>query len=115
MAEIDRHDLLRVLARHIGAGRGVHIKGLILEISPSFDPTDGHLQRRVRHLVTELRLEGHHICAHPTTGYYLADHDGELAATCEFLYERAMASLRQIAAMRRVSLPDLRGQLRLPS
>jgi hypothetical protein len=36
-------------------------------------------------------------------------------STCNFLYDRAMTSLRQIATMRRVSLPDLRGQLHLPT
>jgi hypothetical protein len=31
-----------------------------------------------------------------------------------FLYHRAMTSLKQVAAMKRVSLPDFRGQLNLP-
>lgn len=39
--------------------------------------------------------------------------DAELDGTCEFLYARAMTSLTQIATLKRVALPDLRGQLRL--
>ena len=72
-------------------------------------------ERSLRDAVVRLRLDGHHICAHPRDGYYLAETDRELDATCIFLYERAMTSLSQISAMKRVSLPDLRGQLRLPT
>jgi hypothetical protein len=44
----------------------------------------------------------------------LAATEEELNRTCLYLHDRAMTSLRQVAAMKRVSLPDLRGQLRLP-
>lgn len=71
-------------------------------------------ERRLRAVVEALRCEGHRICADPAHGYYLAETDAELLGTCEFLYSRAMTSLRQVAAMRRVSLPELRGQLQLP-
>jgi hypothetical protein len=44
----------------------------------------------------------------------LASTSAELDSTCEFLFGRSMTSLRQVSAMRRVTLPDLRGQLGLP-
>jgi hypothetical protein len=65
-------------------------------------------------VVEEARKAGERICATPEAGYYIAETDAELDRTCAFLYSRAMTSLSQIAAMKRVALPDLRGQLRLP-
>lgn len=72
-------------------------------------------ERQLRYLIEALRKAGHPVCAHPSHGYYLAATDAELDRCCEFLYSRAMTSLTQVSAMRRVSLPDLRGQLRLPA
>lgn len=103
--------LLAVLSHHIGAGRGVSVEHLAQAV---FGPGAGAAdQRRIRHLVAELRSQGEHICADPGHGYYIAATDDELDATCRFLYRRAMTSLTQISAMKRVSLPDLAGQLRI--
>jgi hypothetical protein len=54
------------------------------------------------------------VCGHPSTGYHLAGTAAELDRTCEFLFGRSMTSLKQVSAMKRVTLPDLRGQLGLP-
>ena len=70
-------------------------------------------ERMVRKAVVDLRLAGHHICAQPSSGYYIALTDAELNSTIKFLFRRAMKSLTQVAAMKRVSLPDLAGQLNL--
>jgi len=116
MMQITSAELLDVLSRHIGATRGVHIDALVAEIWPVLAGADHPAAaRKVRELIVALRLEGHHICAHPSTGYYVAETAEELDRTCLFLYDRAMSSLEQIAAMKRISLPDLRGQLRLPT
>jgi hypothetical protein len=72
------------------------------------------MERQLRSVIEALRTAGHGVCATPDTGYFLADNEDELDRTCEFLLARAMTSLRQIAGVKRVSLPDLRGQLRLP-
>lgn len=110
---MQQDDVLLALTNHIGREHGARADTLVREI------TNGHTcpacERRLRELITELRLQGHHICAHPSSGYYVAANEEELIATCEFLYERAMTSLRQIAMMRNISLPDLRGQLKLPT
>lgn len=70
-------------------------------------------ERRLRKVIEALRTAGHPVCGHPARGYYLAATDAELDHTCEFLFHRSMTSLKQVSAMRRVTLPDLRGQLGL--
>lgn len=110
--DLTRDRVLSALCRHVGAQYGVSAGRLVVEICGH---TSTAAERRLRELITQLRLEGYHICAHPRTGYFIAETAAELDATCQFLYERAMASLSQIAQMKRVSLPDLRGQLKLPT
>lgn len=105
--------VLAALSRHIGAARGIRARDLVVEIEGIF-ACAAH-ERELRHVIESLRREGHHICGTPSEGYYLAATDDELVRTCQFLYDRAMTTLSQIAAMRRVALPDLRGQLRLPT
>lgn len=94
-----------------GEQAGQTAKHLVTVITGRQRPAD---ERRLRSLIEALRRYGHHVCAHPSQGYYLAATDAELDRTCEYLYARAMTSLVQISAMRRTTLPDLRGQLRLP-
>lgn len=113
MSTITPDGVLAVLSRHVGAEHGVGIRGLTREVLG--EAGDGADERAVRYAIQELRERGHHVCAHPSTGYFLAATDEELVRTCLYLTERAMCSLRQVAAMRKVSLPDLKGQLRLPT
>jgi len=113
MRPITPDTVLAALSRHIGAVNGVRADELVGEITGhASTPRD---ERDLRDMIVKLRNDGHHICAHPGGGYYLAATDAELDATCSFLFERAMTTLKQIAAMKRVSLPDLRGQLHLPT
>lgn len=113
MKVITKDELLTALRRHIGRRNGITGKHLVEEITGrAADPV---AERHLRKLVCELRMDGFHVCAHPETGYFIAASDEELNQTCEFLYERAMASLAQVSRMKNVSLPDLRGQLRLPT
>lgn len=111
MDALDKSALLAALAGHIGSERGIHANALALEVCAD----DGAAaQRRLRAAIENLRRAGTHICGTPESGYFIAATEGELDRTCEFLYQRAMTSLVQVAAMKNVSLPDLRGQLRLP-
>lgn len=102
-----QHVVLAALAAHAGRDAGISAAALAGDL--------GITARDVRLAVEALRREGHHVCATPKTGYYLAVTEGELIETCQFLYRRALCSLVQVAAMRKVSLPDLAGQLRLPT
>lgn len=113
MNQLTRDSLLAALRYHIGKHRGVTAHALCREILRK-EPTPAD-ERQLRELVVELRKAGHHICAHPASGYFLAANPDELDATCAFLHSRAMSSLQQESAMRRVSIPDLVGQGRLPS
>lgn len=114
MPQITPSSVLTVLQHHIGAENGIHVRDLVRRITGEVHQVDA-FERKVREIVTELRMEGQHVCGHPAKGYYMAATPEELAATCEFLYQRAMTGLAQISRMKNVSLPDLRGQLHLPT
>lgn len=103
--------VLDVLGDHVGAANGLSARELVQAVC-GLSTAAG--ERRLRSVIEALRSAGHPIAAHPSTGYFLACTETELDDTCEFLYARAMTSLRQIAALKRVAMPDLRGQLRLP-
>jgi len=113
MHDLTRDTLLIALRSHIGRATGVTGTVLCQEVLGR-TPT-GADERQLRNLVVELRLEGHHVCAHPRDGYFLAKTAEELEETCAFLRSRSMAGLQQISAMKRISIPDLIGQGRLPS
>ena len=108
------HLLLATLRRHIGRKNGVTARVLVAEVNASAMRRLLN-ERDLRSLVTTLRLQGHHVCAHPASGYYLAENVAELTESTKFLKDRALSSLQQVAAMERVSLPDLFGQLHIPT
>jgi hypothetical protein len=114
MSEITPDNVLAVLAQRIGANRGATAAELVAAITGTAAP-DPVGERQLRQCITRLRERGHAVCAHPDTGYFIAETPDELDRTCEYLHARAMASLRQIARMKGISEPDLRGQLHLPT
>lgn len=103
--------LAHLQSRHLGRDNGIHVSALARNILKG-SPTAAD-ERSVRFAVAALREDGHPICAHPNDGYFYAKNSGEINETCEFLYARAMHSLKQIAALKRKSLPEIRGQLGL--
>lgn len=114
MMQITAAAVLSELQHHIGQDKGIHVRELVQRITGQTTATD-HLERKVREVITELRMQGEHVCGHPATGYFMAAEAAELQATCNFLYSRSMTGLQQVAAMQRVSMPDLRGQFHLPT
>lgn len=99
-------DLLNLMGRHQGRGNGLSARYLAatLGVSP----------RELRHLISQARYEdGAAICGHPSTGYFMALTPAELDECCAFLEHRALHSLTLLSRMRKVSLPDLIGQLKL--
>jgi biotin operon repressor len=99
-------EVLNALARHQGRENGVSAKRLAEELDMP--------PRRLRKLISELRDgDGIALCGHPSTGYFMAVTPEELQASCDFLEHRALHSLRLLSRMKKVSLPDLLGQLRL--
>lgn len=106
MSAINPRDrVLEVLQRHQGTHNG--IRGA--DIAQIADVPE----RRVRTLVSELREDGFAICAHPESGYFIAETGAELEGCCQFLRSRAMHSLTLEARLRKITLPDLIGQLHL--
>lgn len=114
MSTINRNTVLAALAGHIGRENGVRADVLVQEITGT-PPVAHYGERALRALITDLRMEGHHICGTPESGYFMAANAAELDRTCEFLYDRALTTLKQIARMKKIALPDLRGQMHLPT
>ena len=112
-ASLIQEAVLSVLSHHIGIHNGVTAEDIVSEIKAGGEYS--LTKRRLRAIVTAFRLEGHHICADPLHGYFMAANDDELDQTCEFLHARAMKTLTQISKMKNIALPDLRGQLKLPT
>lgn len=100
-------ELLTTLSYHHGADRGVSALHLANALSVP--------ERLVRTWVSELREEGIAIAANPKTGYFIAETAEELEECCAFLRKRALHSLTLESRMRKIPLPDLIGQLRLPT
>lgn len=99
-------ELLNTLSRHQGRDNGINARRLaeLLNVPP----------RQLRRLISRCRDEdGVAICGHPSTGYYMACTPDELAESCAFLEHRALHSLRLLSRMKKVSLPELLGQLKL--
>lgn len=100
-----RQDVAAALAAHVGVARGVTAKALAERL--------GVHERKLRDLISELREEGIAVCGKPESGYYIAENAEELEETCQFLRSRAMTSLHLEARLRKITLPDLLGQLKL--
>jgi len=100
-----RAALINALAAHQGRERGICARDLAAKISVS--------PRQLRKLISQARDEGMAICGKPASGYFVPTTPEELNESCAFLEHRALHSLRVLSRMRKVSLPDLLGQLRL--
>lgn len=94
-----------LLLSHVGRARGITGRALAQAVRAP--------EREVRHAITELREAGEPICAHPGTGYFLAQTAEELDMACAFLRSRALHSLALESKLRKVPLPDLVGQLQM--
>lgn len=109
--EITPDAVLAALQKRVGKANGITATALVIYLA---DITSAAAERKLRACIEQLRGQGHPVCATPGDGYFLAASDDELTQTCEFLRGRALTSLRQENAMRRIALPELAGQLGLP-
>ena len=110
--QITPHTVLAALASCIGPANGLTVRQLASKLVGGH-PTAGD-ERLLRHVIVKLRRDGHPICATPDEGYHHAANADDLQRTCIHLTQRAVTGLAQVAAMQRVALPDLYGQLGLP-
>lgn len=97
--------LAKRLAQRIGQAHGITAEQLATDMVI--------LPRRLRALISELRLDGMPICGHPATGYYIAETPEELQSTCDFLRSRALHSLFLESRLRKQPLAQLIGQMQL--
>lgn len=111
--EITPDTVLAALASRIGPVNGATVRQLASEILGT--PSDAGDERLLRQVIVKLRRDGHPICATPDEGYHHAANADDLQRTCLHLTRRAVSSLEQVAAMKRLALPDFYGQLGLPT
>lgn len=107
MSEVTRHHVADALQFHIGHRYGISAKVLAEQLDIP--------ERRLRHLISELRENGVAVCGTPETGYYIAETKDELEQCCAFLRSRALHSLTIESKLRGIPLADLVGQLKLPT
>ena len=110
--QITPHTVLAALASCIGPANGLTVRQLASKLVGG-TPTAAD-ERLLRHVIVKLRRDGHPICATPDEGYHHAANADDLQRTCIHLTQRAITGLEQVAAMRRIAMPDLYGQLGLP-
>lgn len=110
---LTRDKVASALARHVGRERSVTMAILVFEVAGR--RADLAAERRCRTLITELREEGIAVCGHPRCGYWMAANAEELEECCQFLRQRALTSLTLESKLRRMALPDLLNQIRIPS
>ena len=60
----------------------------------------GTTERAIRTLVDELIEAGTPVCAHPSTGYYIAETQEEIDEVAEFLRSRGLHSLKKASQLR---------------
>lgn len=109
--ELTPETVLTALQGRRGAVNGITARDLVFVITGRCNVAD---ERKLREIVVKLRNDGNPICAHPALGYHFASTPTELDAAISYLVGRAMTSLRQASAMKRIAVPDLYGQFGLP-
>lgn len=82
--------LRKLLKRGAGNGQSAETLAFVLGINP----------RQLRKQVDALIEEGVCVCAHPDTGYFIAEDWAEVDTTYEFLRRRGLCSLHKAAALR---------------
>ena len=111
--DITPDTVLAALRRRVGPANGATVRQLATEILGT--PSDAADERRLRPVIEQLREEGHPVCATPDEGYHHAADAADLERTLMFLVRRIEGTARKVARMKGVALPDLYGQLGLPT
>ena len=108
--------LLLEMTRHVGASARIGMGELYETV---FGDVYNHRindTRKLRTLISELRQDGVAICSSASNsrgGYWLASAGSELTDYCGKLRSRALKLLAQEATLRKMTLPELAGQVSL--
>lgn len=107
----------KILQRHRGADNPITMTQLFTAATgEQAIPTRRYDQTRIiRSLVEQLRRDGVPIANRggKTGGYYLAENEAELDGTIRNFHNRAMSSLQQEAALKRIDINQLFEQYKL--
>ena len=114
--EIYEARLLKKLSNHVGAHRPIGMDALFEAVYG--DPAEHKINSTKKHrvLVTKLRSEGVPIGSTSDSnggGYYLTSAGSELEAYLSRLHNRALKALVLESKIRKISLPELLGQIQL--
>ncbi len=109
--ELTPDAVLAALLLRVGPANGADAHTLASEVLGV--DAGGADERRLRQVIEKLRNDGHPVCATPEEGYHYMADAADLNRTCVYLTRRAITSLKQVAAMKRIALPDIYGQLGL--
>jgi hypothetical protein len=114
--EAQRVRVLTILAGHIGSHNAIGMGELYEEVFG--EPWEHRINdtRALRKVITALRSEGVPICSAADReggGYYLAAAGSELSSYLRRSEIRALKILKRNARIKRISLPDYLGQMRL--
>jgi len=99
----------QLMYKHRGRSKGATVRQLAEALTG--EASCPAVERHIRHLVVDLRKKGIPIAACPSQGYFIAENEDDLENTCRNLHDRAMTSLQQLAALKKMALPDLMGQM----
>lgn len=111
----NRHRLLAELSSHIGEVNAIGMPALYEAVFQR--PWEDRINdtRNLRHLITAMRDEGVPICSVSSSngGYYLAAAGSEMADFLRKNEGRALRILMRNAKMKKTSLPNYLGQLKI--
>lgn len=121
MSDLSRSELKlkvdQLLQSHLGADNCILMNAIFVSVTGShIIPNRRYDQTRIiRSIIKELREDGRPIGikAGSNGGYFTAQNDEELESTILLFHHRAMSSLKQEAALKRISFSELLEQYEL--
>lgn len=111
-----RAKLLSILTMHIGETNAISMGELYERVFEEKWRNKVNDTRKIRSLINKLRSEGIAVCSTTNQnngGYYLAAAGSEVNDYLRRLERRALRILWRISKIKKISLPELLGQMRL--
>ena len=111
-----KNRLLKIMTGHVGGGNKIGMGELYEQVVGESYQNRINDTKILRNFITDLRREGVPIMSSYSAsdgGYWIAASGSELAAYCSRLQRHALQKLIQVANLKKMALPALKGQLRL--